>query len=365
MRFKRSRGEIAFDWLNVSLLALVGLLALYPFLYIVLLSFSTAADVARGGLLVLPRDFSLGSYDMILHDPWFLRGFANSLFRTVLGVAATLLMTALAAYPLSRPNLPWRRQIVFYILFTMLFSGGLVPKYLLLRNLGLIDNRLVLVLPLMLTCFQPNRMFLRSAWFTSRFPSLHIYVSRHWWDIWRSMRSFPNNYFPSRFYLIATLNSGHPLIRPLIEGKTLPLAETLMYTGEETPLAPWIADREEVFRFYYYIYVCASVLSSANADALVDLSEGEDAPAMWAALKGQLAIEGVTADFSDCRMPAYERDAEFVAFETVAAEVEALILEKLPAVRIPDSRIPAYLPNSSPLKQLLIRFRGSPASSTA
>ena len=153
MPFQRSRAERAFDWLNVTVLTVVGLLALYPFVYVVLLSFSTAADVARGGLLVLPRNFSLGSYDMILHDPWFLLGFGNSLVRTVLGVAATLLMTSLAAYPLSRPNLPWRRQIVFYILFTMLFSGGLVPKYLLLKNLGLIDNRLVLVLPLMLTAF--------------------------------------------------------------------------------------------------------------------------------------------------------------------------------------------------------------------
>ena len=153
MPFHRSRAERAFDWFNVTALAVVGLLALYPFVYVVLLSFSTAADVARGGLLVLPTDFSLGSYDMIFHDPWFLRGFGNSLVRTVLGVAATLLMTSLAAYPLSRPNLPWRRQIVFYILFTMLFSGGLVPKYLLLKNLGLIDNRLVLVLPLMLTAF--------------------------------------------------------------------------------------------------------------------------------------------------------------------------------------------------------------------
>ena len=153
MRFKRSFAERIFDWLNVTVLTVVGLLALYPFVYVVLLSFSTAADVARGGLLVLPRQFSLGSYDMIFHDPWFLRGFGNSLLRTALGVAATLLMTSLAAYPLSRPNLPWRRQIVFYILFTMLFSGGLVPKYLLLKNLGLIDNRLVLVLPLMLTAF--------------------------------------------------------------------------------------------------------------------------------------------------------------------------------------------------------------------
>ncbi len=153
MRFKRSRAEIAFDWLNVTILSVVGCLALYPFVYVVLLSFATAADVARGGLLVLPRDFSLASYDMVFHDPWFLRGFGNSLLRTALGVAATLLMTSLAAYPLSRPNLPWRRQIIFYILFTMLFSGGLVPKYLLLKNLGLIDNRLVLVLPLMLTAF--------------------------------------------------------------------------------------------------------------------------------------------------------------------------------------------------------------------
>ena len=153
MPFQRSRAERAFDWLNVTILSVIGLLALYPFVYVVLLSFSTAADVAHGGLLVLPRHFSLGSYDMIFHDPWFLRGFGNSLVRTVLGVAATLLMTSLAAYPLSRPNLPWRRQIIFYIIFTMLFSGGLVPKYLMLKNLGLIDNRLVLVLPLMLTAF--------------------------------------------------------------------------------------------------------------------------------------------------------------------------------------------------------------------
>lgn len=212
------------------------------------------------------------------------------------------------------------------------------------------------------TCFQPNRMFLRAAWFTNRIPSLHVYVSRYWWDIWRSMRSFPNHYFPSRFYLIATLNSGHPLMQPLIEGKTLPLAETLFYTGEEAHLAPWIANRAEVFRFFYYIYVCATVLSSADADVLIDLSVGEDAPDMWASLQTELTAEGIEADFSDCRTPSYEHDAEFDELASVAAEVEALILERLPAVRIPDSRISAALPDSSSLKQLLLRFRGEPAA---
>lgn len=153
MSFRRSAGEVVFDWFNVAALSAVALLALYPFVYVVLLSFATAADVARGGVLVWPHGWSLGSYEMIFADPWFLRGFANSVVRTAAGVAATLLMTALAAYPLSRPSLPWRRQLVFYILFTMLFSGGLVPKYMLLKNLGLIDNRLVLILPLMLTAF--------------------------------------------------------------------------------------------------------------------------------------------------------------------------------------------------------------------
>jgi putative aldouronate transport system permease protein len=153
MRYRRSRAERAFDWCNVAFLTVVALLALYPFVYVLLLSFAGAADVAKGGLLVVPRDFSLGAYEMIFHDPWFLRGFANSVLRTALGVAATLLMTALAAYPLSRPAMPWRRQLTFFVLFTMLFSGGLVPKYLLMKNLGLIDNRLVLVVPLMLTAF--------------------------------------------------------------------------------------------------------------------------------------------------------------------------------------------------------------------
>jgi hypothetical protein len=209
-------------------------------------------------------------------------------------------------------------------------------------------------------CLQPNRLFLRSAWFTARFPSVHVFISRHWWDLWRSMFSFPNYYFPSRFYLIATCNADHPLLQPLVAGKTLPRAETLFYTGEEAPVAPWIADRNEVFRFFYHIYVCGAVLSSADADAVVDLSEANTAPAMWTALRAQLEAEGVVADFSDCRAPAYPRDKEFEALADIADQVEARILAELPMVRIPASRIPEYLPESSPLKQLLRRFAGEP-----
>jgi len=149
----RSRGEMIFDRCNIAFLALVGLSAIYPFVYMLTLSVSTLADVAQGGALVIPHEISWAAYDMVFRDEDIRNGFINTTLRTALGTAATLLMTALVAYPLSRPYLPLRRQIVFYIIFTMLFTGGLVPRYLLIKHLGLIDSIWALVLPIMLSAF--------------------------------------------------------------------------------------------------------------------------------------------------------------------------------------------------------------------
>lgn len=149
----RTRGEIFFDRCNVAFLALVGLSAVYPFLYVLTLSVSTLADVARGGALVIPRELSWSAYELVLRDEDIRQGFLNTALRTVLGTGATLLMTSLMAYPLSRPQLPFRRQLVFYVIFTMLFTGGLVPRYLVIKHLGLIDTIWALVLPGMLTAF--------------------------------------------------------------------------------------------------------------------------------------------------------------------------------------------------------------------
>lgn len=149
----RSRGEKIFDGCNIAFLALVAASAIYPFAYVLTLSFSSLADVARGGALILPNELSWVAYDMVLRDEDIRSGFVNTLLRTALGTAATLLMTAIVAYPLSRPQLPLRRQLSFFIVFTMIFSGGLVPRYLVVRELGLIDSIWSLVLPVMLTGF--------------------------------------------------------------------------------------------------------------------------------------------------------------------------------------------------------------------
>jgi putative aldouronate transport system permease protein len=149
----RSPGEKLFNVFNILLLSVVGFLAVYPFVYTLTISLSTAAGVARGGLQLFPREISWTAYQMVLSDPGIRTGYFNSLFRTVTGTCLTLLMTSLAAYPLSRKRMPYRKRIMFFLLFTMLFSGGLVPYYLLIRNLGLTDNRLVYVLPTMLSAF--------------------------------------------------------------------------------------------------------------------------------------------------------------------------------------------------------------------
>lgn len=111
------------------------------------------ADVARGGILVIPREMTSLAYEMVLADEGVRRGFLNAIVRTVLGTVATLIMTSLIAYPLSRSQMPFRRQITFYIIFTMLFSGGIVPRFIVVQSLGLVDTIWALVLPVMLTAF--------------------------------------------------------------------------------------------------------------------------------------------------------------------------------------------------------------------
>ena len=206
------------------------------------------------------------------------------------------------------------------------------------------------------TCLQPNRLFLRTVWFRANFPATHILINRDWWDLWCSMFSFPNHYFPSRFYLIATLNASHPLLAGLMKGRTMPKAETLFYTGEEAAVVPWIADRADVFKVFYHIYVCAVVLGSADADIVVDLNVGRSAPRMWDALATQLAAEDLAVDVSDCYAPIYPHNEEFESLNELARQIESGIHEALPDVRISRERIPDYLPEDSSVKQLLRRF---------
>lgn len=153
MVVQRSRAEKIFNSFNVILLGVLGVLALYPFVYTVSISLSTAAEASRDGLHLYPREVSLTAYKMVFSNPEILTGYANTLFRTIVGTFMTIVMTSVCAYPLSKKQLPHRGLFMFVILFTMLFGGGLVPTYLLINNLGLFDSVWVYVVPLMLQAF--------------------------------------------------------------------------------------------------------------------------------------------------------------------------------------------------------------------
>jgi len=153
MRWQRSFGERLFDCGNVMLLAAISFVAVYPFLYTFILSISTASAAMDPGFRLWPREVSWTSYQMVFNNPDILIGYRNTVFRTVTGTCLVLLVTSLMAYPLSRPELVHRRGWMIFILITMIFHGGLIPSYLLIRNLGLIDSMLVYIVPGLVTGF--------------------------------------------------------------------------------------------------------------------------------------------------------------------------------------------------------------------
>lgn len=140
--------ERIFDAFNVSLLFLLMLLTLYPLLYVLFASLSDPSSLAQNkGLLIKPADFSLVAYEAVAANPMIGRGYINTILIVVGGTCVNLALTSLGAYVLSRPGLPYKRGMTLFVMFTMFFSGGLIPRYLIVSQLGLLDSFLALILP--------------------------------------------------------------------------------------------------------------------------------------------------------------------------------------------------------------------------
>ena len=132
---------------NSALLAVITLIVLLPLIFIVAASFSSADAVNAGRVTLWPVDFSLLGYETIFEHKKVWNGFANSLFYTFFGTIFNVVMTIIAAYPLSREDLVGRRFFTIAFIFTMLFSGGLIPTYMVVKDLGLLNTRMSMILP--------------------------------------------------------------------------------------------------------------------------------------------------------------------------------------------------------------------------
>ncbi|MCI8623594.1 MAG: carbohydrate ABC transporter permease [Provencibacterium sp.] len=162
MAIRRSMGERVFTVFNYTILFLLMVVTLYPFLYVIFASFSKSSLLmAHSGILLHSLGFDLGAYKLVLRNPMIGLSYLNTLFIVVVGTALNVIMTALAAYVLSRKSFYWKRILMFIIVFTMMFSGGLIPFYLVVRDLGLADTRMALILPTLISTY--NLIIMRTS----------------------------------------------------------------------------------------------------------------------------------------------------------------------------------------------------------
>jgi multiple sugar transport system permease protein/putative aldouronate transport system permease protein len=142
-----SGGDRVFNAVNYVILTLFLIVILYPLIYIVSSSISDPDAVTSGQVWLWPVEPTLIAYARIFREPALINGFLNSIFYTVVGTAINVVLTILAGYPLSRKDLPGRGVILFLFLFTTLFNGGLIPTYIVVGELGLLNTRWALILP--------------------------------------------------------------------------------------------------------------------------------------------------------------------------------------------------------------------------
>ncbi|WP_337101954.1 carbohydrate ABC transporter permease [Paenibacillus sp. YIM B09110] len=150
---KRTTGEKLSQGVVIALMLLLCLSVLYPFAYMLAISLNEGTDAAKGGVYLWPRAFTLINYEIVLGNEVIQHAYLITIARTVLGTIAGLLVTLMVAFGLSYQRIPFRKSILSYILITMLFSGGLVPLYIQLYNLGLINNFLVYIIPAMFSAW--------------------------------------------------------------------------------------------------------------------------------------------------------------------------------------------------------------------
>ena len=143
----RTRGERIFNVINIVLVALITSTCLLPFIHILAKSFSANTYLLQKEVFFWPKGFTLNSYQYVLSNPQFFRSLLNSVFITVAGTVLSMLVTVLTAFVFTRNELPFQKLIVRLFIFTMFFSGGMIPTYLLYSNLHMLDTYAVLILP--------------------------------------------------------------------------------------------------------------------------------------------------------------------------------------------------------------------------
>lgn len=163
-----SRGDFVFDIIINSIGVLIIVVMLYPLLFVLSASFSDPDMVLRGDVVLLPRGLTLAPYKMVFDNSDIWQSYRNTIFYTLVGTLINISLTILAAYPLSRKDMPCRRVFTLLIVFTMYFNGGLIPTYLLVRDLHLYNTVWAVMVPAAISTYN---LIVARTFFESSIPT--------------------------------------------------------------------------------------------------------------------------------------------------------------------------------------------------
>lgn len=167
-KIRRLKRVGMFDVVNTTLVLLVTLVTVYPLYFCVIASFSDPQEVALGNTMIWIKNFTLEPYQYVLKEKQLWVGYRNSLIYLILGTLYNLILTIPAAYVLTKSYLPFRNILSWYFFITMYFSGGMIPTYLLMKDLNLIDSPLAMILGVGVNCYN---LIVTRQYFSSSIPN--------------------------------------------------------------------------------------------------------------------------------------------------------------------------------------------------
>lgn len=188
MIYNNSYGRKMFDWTNALFLGAVSLLCLFPLIHVLAVSFSSSSVATAGFVKLWPVEFTLASYDYAIRKPQFVASFLVSLERVAIGAVLNMVLTILIAYPLSKEvrQFRWRSAYAWFFVATILFSGGLIPGFMVVKQFGLLDSVWALVLPGAVPVFNVILLlnFMRSQP-KELYEAAFVDGAGHWSVLWR------------------------------------------------------------------------------------------------------------------------------------------------------------------------------------
>lgn len=278
--YRKSLDRVAFMIIAYSTTFVLAVLCVLPFLMILTGSFTSEQAIFRDGYRLIPREWSLEAYRILLKSPdSIINAYQVTITITVIGTLLGLFLTSMTAYVLYRKDFPWRNQFAFFFFFTTLFSGGLVPWYILIvKYLQLKDNPITLVLPSLLSVF--NILILRNFMksipdslvesakidgggdfriytsiilplSTPALATVGLFIALGYWNEWYNAMLFLNNdkLFPLQYYLYRVLNSMNFAVQaaekaniplPRMPSESFKLVMTVAATGPIIFLYPFV-----------------------------------------------------------------------------------------------------------------------------